>query len=75
MGEFDTESEIDCVDTGTDRICADPPQDIPVEDTIVHPGYNPLDPNQPHDIALIILERNVTYTGTQLLFKLSKYIF
>lgn len=60
-GEYDVENEIDCEDTGYKMVCAPPPQNIPVVAAIAHEKYNPLDPNQIHDIALLKLGRKIEF--------------
>lgn len=62
LGEYDYESEIDCEDTGYSKECAPPPLDVPVVEKIAHENYNPLDSNQYHDIALLRLARDVTFS-------------
>lgn len=59
LGDHNTATEVDCDDEEdlTIRVCADAPQDIGIEEIILHPGYSKTDPNQHHDIALIRLER------------------
>lgn len=42
--------------------CADPVQDIPVSETIVHESYAPTSKSQANDIALIRLQRAAPYS-------------
>lgn len=42
--------------------CADPVEDIPVAETIVHENYVPTSSSQANDIALIHLQRPAPYT-------------
>ncbi|XP_050305995.1 CLIP domain-containing serine protease HP8-like [Anthonomus grandis grandis] len=65
LGEYNTETEEDCeeIKNTNQTICAPPAVDVPVEETIAHERYNPLDTNQYHDIALLRLSRNVAYTA------------
>lgn len=42
--------------------CADRPLDVPIVEKIAHEDYDPEDPNQYHDIALLRLFREVPYT-------------
>jgi len=63
LGEYDVESDEDCVTRKfSDPECADPVVDVPVDELIPHEQYNPNDANQFHDIALIRLARKVKYT-------------
>nr|UEC95038.1 spatzle processing enzyme [Tenebrio molitor] len=59
LGEYNTATDIDCINNGLDEDCAPPPVNIAVQETIVHESYNPDDINQYHDIALLRLRRNV----------------
>lgn len=59
LGEWNTNSRIDCVNND----CNDPPIDAEIESTIPHPNYNPSDKNNYHDVALIRLKTKVRYTG------------
>lgn len=64
MGEYNTETEEDCVETGKGKQqCAPPAVDVAVEETIAHEDYNPYDTNQYHDVALLRLIRNVQFSG------------
>lgn len=64
LGEYNTDTEEDCVTNlyGTTE-CTDQPQDILIDESIVHEQYKPNDVNQYHDIALLRLRREVPYTG------------
>lgn len=59
LGEWDTEATEDC-----DRrsICADPVVDVPVAEAFPHEGYNYRSPARENDIAVIRLQRKVSYT-------------
>lgn len=63
MGEYDTSTTRDCVDTGGELDCADSPVDFNVVQKIVHENYDPFSVNQANDIALLRLDRPVQYTG------------
>lgn len=43
--------------------CAPPVLIVPVEEKIAHEDYNPYEVNQYHDVALLRLAQEVTYTG------------
>lgn len=63
LGEYDTNTSEDClVDSGFED-CADPHQDISVEEAIPHPEYTDSVPSRYHDIALLRLARPVQFTG------------
>ncbi|XP_057664233.1 CLIP domain-containing serine protease HP8-like [Diorhabda carinulata] len=64
LGEYNLDTEEDCKLTakGT-NICAPAPINVAVEEKIAHEQYNPNDPNQYHDIALLRLSRPVTFTN------------
>lgn len=63
MGEYDTSTTRDCVDTGGDLDCSDSPVDFNIVQKIVHENYDPFSVNQANDIALLRLDRPVQYTG------------
>lgn len=58
LGEWDTRSQVDCLQ----GVCSEPPQDIPVESTTVHPGYSSSSRDQKDDLALVRLSREVTFS-------------
>lgn len=65
LGEYNTETEVDCVQLGTTSECADPVQNFGIEETIVHEGYRPVDTSflkRENDIALVRLSGNVKYS-------------
>lgn len=66
LGEYNIETEQDCMPsrtaTGLVLKCADPVVDAPVEKIIVHPQYNDTSRDKHHDIALIRLNTNVSYS-------------
>lgn len=65
LGEYNTETEIDCVQLDNSRECADPVQHFAVEEVIVHEDYLPSDASfyqRENDIALIRLSDNVKYS-------------
>lgn len=68
LGEYNTDTDVDCVNNQGFDYCSDPPQNVAVEEQIAHERYDPLSPNQEHDIALLRLVRNVTYSGNYLRF-------
>lgn len=63
LGEWDTTTDQDCDDSFVnERVCNDPPVDVPIELKIPHENYDPQASNQHNDIALLRLSRNVQYT-------------
>ncbi|GJQ76779.1 hypothetical protein Trydic_g15619 [Trypoxylus dichotomus] len=63
LGEYDLQQNIDClIIPGGPKYCAPPHEDfdIALNDTIVHPNYNPI--SYENDIALIRLRRPVNIT-------------
>lgn len=58
LGEYDTQNSVDCVDD----VCADPPQNIPIEVAYPHSGYSDNNKNRKDDIALVRLSRRAQYT-------------
>lgn len=62
LGEWNLNTEVDCIIDGQDYDCADPYLDIKIQRIIVHESYISTSPNQYHDIALIRLSEEVVYT-------------
>ncbi|KAF2890882.1 hypothetical protein ILUMI_15291, partial [Ignelater luminosus] len=64
LGEHNIEKSRDCESEvpGLED-CSDPPLDVSVEEQIPHELYNPQDVNQPYDIALLRLSREVPFTN------------
>ncbi|XP_058453501.1 CLIP domain-containing serine protease B9-like isoform X1 [Malaya genurostris] len=60
LGEYDTTTDVDCIEQDGERICADPPIDVPVEEKLPHPEYSEL--TKLNDIALLRLNRDILYT-------------
>ncbi|KAG7297995.1 hypothetical protein JYU34_018754 [Plutella xylostella] len=58
LGEYNTSSVIDCIQGD----CNKQPVDVPIEQIIAHEGYNPSDPHQHNDIALLRLSDNVPFS-------------
>ncbi|KAJ8934223.1 hypothetical protein NQ314_013501, partial [Rhamnusium bicolor] len=60
VGEWNIDQEIDCIpDTGT---CNSPPQNLGIEESIVHPQYNNRRQDRYYDIALVRLNKKITYS-------------
>nr|ADF43208.1 prophenoloxidase activating proteinase 1 [Biston betularia] len=57
LGEYDIQSPVDCIDNN----CADPPQEIPVQVAVPHPGYKDKNRNRNDDIGLVMLSRRANY--------------
>lgn len=63
LGEWNTTSSPDCQQFKTDRVCAPPHIDIPIDRIKVHENYVPQGvANYSNDIALLRLERSVTFS-------------
>ncbi|KAL1512801.1 hypothetical protein ABEB36_002328 [Hypothenemus hampei] len=63
LGEYNTDTEEDCVKVGPSQThCAPPAVDVAVEQNIPHKDYDPHDLNQYNDIALLRLIRNVQFS-------------
>lgn len=60
LGEYDTSTDIDCIEQDSEKICADPPMDVPVEEKVAHPEYNEM--TKLNDIALLRLIRDIQYS-------------
>ncbi|RVE52975.1 hypothetical protein evm_002452 [Chilo suppressalis] len=58
LGEYDTQSEIDC----SDGVCAEPPQEIAVHRSFPHPGYSDRNKNKKDDIGMVRLAKRARYT-------------
>ncbi|XP_055324479.1 CLIP domain-containing serine protease B8 isoform X2 [Sitodiplosis mosellana] len=66
LGEYNIETEQDCMPsrTATGQVlkCADPVVEVGVEKIIVHPQYNDTSRDKHHDLALLRLDTNVSYS-------------
>ncbi|KAF2887771.1 hypothetical protein ILUMI_18402 [Ignelater luminosus] len=60
LGEYNIKNETDCVNTTGIKECSDPAEDFGIEKIIIHPNFVKYDTK--HDIALLRLNRTVTYT-------------
>ncbi|XP_018568841.1 serine protease easter-like [Anoplophora glabripennis] len=60
LGEYDTRNKTDCIYMGTGQDCADPPEIYGVESIIPHKMYT--SSATQHDIALLRLDKEVTFT-------------
>ncbi|XP_070152531.1 ovochymase [Polyergus mexicanus] len=64
LGEYDTDTERDCVQDSEDSVlCADNTITVGVEEQIAHEEYRPLSRDQRYDIALLRLSRDVAFTN------------
>jgi len=61
LGEYDTGTELDCVDPDGQN-CADPPLDLQLDRIIIHPDRERNPNSKENDIALVILEKEPPYT-------------
>lgn len=55
LGDWDTASDVDCETVDGTRVCAEPVQDIGIEEMFAHEMYNK--PRYANDIGLIRLAR------------------
>lgn len=62
LGEFNTQTERDCMKYGRRKICADPVVEVGFDKIIVHTNYSEQSSHRYHDIALVRLDRNVNST-------------
>lgn len=62
MGEYNYETDIDCIQEESGFDCADKPIDVAIEKVIIHPSYSSTTYNSGGDIALIKLIHLVEYT-------------
>lgn len=62
LGEYDTQTEIDCVKDD----CAEPVQEILVDTSYPHPGFSDSNVNRKDDIAVIRLTKRARYSGKSL---------
>lgn len=72
LGEHQLDTDPDCENLYNFQECADPMVNVPVESIIVHPQYNPND--QTNNIAIIRLNKSVSYTEWILPICLPKYL-
>ena len=62
LGEWDLSQQKDCDDSLINEVvCAPPPIDIGIEETIMHEKYRPSSSNQHNDIALLRMRQKVNY--------------
>uniref|UniRef100_A0A182QGH1 CLIP domain-containing serine protease n=1 Tax=Anopheles farauti TaxID=69004 RepID=A0A182QGH1_9DIPT len=62
LGEWDTESEVDCEDQDDQLTCAAPVQDFGYDRIIVHESYTGSNTDRANDIALVQLDREAECT-------------
>ncbi|XP_018568826.1 serine protease 7-like [Anoplophora glabripennis] len=62
LGEWDLRQEVDCIRVGGSKYCNKPPQDFGVSDILIHPDHQKRFSKGAGDIALIRLNRNITYS-------------
>lgn len=62
LGEYNTETDKDCITNEFGSDCAPDPVNVAVEERIAHEEYQPNDSNQYHDIALLRLKRDVSFS-------------
>lgn len=62
LGEWNMDTNPDCIQYSSGQICATPPVDVGIEETIPHPEFGEKQNNYYHDIGLIRLSSDVAYT-------------
>uniref|UniRef100_A0A336L8U8 CSON005504 protein n=1 Tax=Culicoides sonorensis TaxID=179676 RepID=A0A336L8U8_CULSO len=62
LGEYNTDTEMDCIQEEGGLDCADEPMDIEVEKITIHPEYSQSSWDKHHDIAIIKLKRDAIYS-------------
>lgn len=65
FGEYDTRTKIDCLPDGDEfesTNCIVKSIIVPVEEQIIHPEFSTSNRNHHHDIALLRLAREITFT-------------
>ncbi|XP_060524055.1 phenoloxidase-activating factor 1-like [Cylas formicarius] len=62
LGEWDTNTGRDCINGNRFSICNEEPIDVGVESSVAHPNYVDSSADRFHDIALVRLNRQVTFT-------------
>ncbi|XP_031354809.1 serine protease 7-like isoform X2 [Photinus pyralis] len=60
LGDYNVTSDKDCIIDRIGTECSDPVQDFEIEETNMHPGYNPA--TAANDIALLRLKNDVMYS-------------
>lgn len=63
LGDWDLATEVDCEPSGSNH-CSDPPIDVDIEKIVVHSGYSGRGGSFEHNIALISLATDVSYSDT-----------
>ena len=64
LGEYDTSTGRDCIPDGAnDKVCNDEPISIDIEEQIIHSGYKGDSSDQRYDIALLRLDRDVSFSA------------
>lgn len=63
LGEYNTSQNPDCVVYEDYNDCAPPYQEFSIEESVWFETYTPRNQNRWNDIALLRLDRNVTYSG------------
>lgn len=62
LGEYNYQTDIDCIQEESGFDCADKPIDIDVDSVIIHPNYSANTHISGNDIAIVKLKTAVEYT-------------
>lgn len=63
LGEYNILEERDCFRYGNYVECTDPPLDVGIERATAHAQFDETRKEKPNDIALLRLDRDISYTG------------
>lgn len=62
LGEYNYDTDIDCIQEEAGFDCADKPLDVTVEKITIHPDYSGDSSNSGNDLAILKLHNAATYT-------------
>lgn len=62
MGEYNIETDIDCIQEVGGQDCAEHPVDIEISQIIIHPNYTHNSWNKYHDIAILKLKNSPIFS-------------
>lgn len=62
MGEYNIETDIDCIQEVGGQDCAEKPVDIEIVEVVIHPNYTQNSWSKHHDIAVLRLKSSPTFS-------------